>query len=299
MTEDRCARDDGTRHRRRQCSTRRSSPGRAILVTGGGSGLGLAMATTFAAHGAKVAIAGRKRERLEARRRRSPPARARAARSPSFPPTSGIPTRPRASSRDAAARFGTLDGLVNNAAGNFLAFSEELTPNGFDAVVRTVLYGSVNCTLAFGRHLLERSAPGSVVSIATTYAWTGTAYALPSACAKAGVLAMTRSLAVEWGAAGIRLNAIAPGPIRTEGAFSRLIPTPAGREGRARADPARPLRREAGDREPRALPPLGPLPVPDRRLRDDGRRRVARRRRAVLATTARSRARCSRPASTR
>src|SRR5262249_59262154 len=92
---------------------------------------------------------------------------------------------------DAASRYGKLDGLVNNAAGNFLAFSEELTPNGFDAVVRTVLYGSVNCTLAFGRRLLERKKPGAVVSIVTTYAWTGTAYALPSACAKAGVLAMT------------------------------------------------------------------------------------------------------------
>jgi NAD(P)-dependent dehydrogenase (short-subunit alcohol dehydrogenase family) len=97
-----------------------------------------------------------------------------------------------------------VDSLVNNAAGNFLAFSEELTPNGFDAVVRTVLYGTVNCTLAFGRHLLGRRAPGAVVSIATTYAWTGSAYALPSVCAKAGVLAMTRSLAVEWGSAGIR-----------------------------------------------------------------------------------------------
>ncbi|MFY9549989.1 MAG: SDR family oxidoreductase, partial [Thermoanaerobaculia bacterium] len=127
----------------------------------------------------------------------------------------------------AAERFGHVDGLVNNAAGNFLAFSEELTPNGFDAIVRTVLYGTVNCTLALGRHLLARRAPGSVVSIATTYAWTGTAYALPSACAKAGVLAMTRSLAVEWGHAGIRLNAIAPGPIPTEGAFSRLLASPA------------------------------------------------------------------------
>jgi NAD(P)-dependent dehydrogenase (short-subunit alcohol dehydrogenase family) len=86
-----------------------------------------------------------------------------------------------------------------------------------------VLYGSVNCTLAVGRHLLGRGAPGTIVSIVTTYAWTGTAFALPSACAKAGVLAMTRSLAVEWGHAGIRLNAIAPGPIPTEGAFSRLM----------------------------------------------------------------------------
>jgi len=198
--------------------------GRSILVTGGGSGLGLAMAKTFVAHGAQVTIAGRRREKLEA----AAVEIAAAARE------GGDATFLDADIRDpeaaqklvafAVSRFGKLDGLVNNAAGNFLAFSEELTPNGFDAVVRTVLYGSVNCTLAVGRHLLERKAPGAIVSIATTYAWTGTAFALPSACAKAGVLAMTRSLAVEWGHAGIRLNAIAPGPIPTEGAFSRLIP---------------------------------------------------------------------------
>src|SRR5260370_18124990 len=126
----------------------------------------------------------------------------------------------------AVERFGKVDALVKNGAGNFLVLSEELTPNGFDAIVRTVLYGSVNCTLAVGRHLLARQAPGAIVSIVTTYAWTGTAFALPSACAKAGVLAMTRSLAVEWGHAGIRVNAIAPGPIPTEGAFSRLMAGP-------------------------------------------------------------------------
>ncbi len=183
------------------------------------------MAKTFAAHGAKVAIAGRRRERLEAATAEIA-ATARDGGEAAFfsrrRPQSGA--RRRASSRRPSSRFGHLDGLVNNAAGNFLAFSEELTPNGFDAVVRTVLYGSVNCTLALGRHLLERKAPGAIVSIVTTYAWTGTAFALPSACAKAGVLAMTRSLAVEWGHAGIRLNAIASGPIPTEGAFSRLIP---------------------------------------------------------------------------
>jgi NAD(P)-dependent dehydrogenase (short-subunit alcohol dehydrogenase family) len=200
--------------------------GRAILVTGGGSGLGLAMATTFAAHGAKVAIAGRKRERLEGAVREIAAAAREGGEAAFFPADVRDPEQASRLVDDAAARFGHLDGLVNNAAGNFLAFSEELTPNGFDAVVRTVLHGSVHCTLAFGRRLLERKARGSVVSIVTTYAWTGTAYALPSACAKAGVLAMTRSLAVEWGSAGIRLNAIAPGPIRTEGAFSRLIPTP-------------------------------------------------------------------------
>ncbi len=200
--------------------------GRAILVTGGGSGLGLAMATAFAAHGAKVAIAGRRRERLEAAATEIAAAAREGGEAAVFPADVRNPDEAARLVSDAASRFGKLDGLVNNAAGNFLAFSEELTPNGFDAVVRTVLYGSVNCTLAFGRQLLERRAPGAVVSIVTTYAWTGTAFALPSACAKAGVLAMTRSLAVEWGRAGIRLNAIAPGPIPTEGAFSRLLANP-------------------------------------------------------------------------
>jgi len=200
--------------------------GRSILVTGGGSGLGLAMAKTFAAHGAKVAIAGRRKERLEPAAAEIAGAAREGGEAAFFPVDVRIPDEAARLVSAAASRFGRLDGLVNNAAGNFLAFSEELTPNGFDTVVRTVLYGSVHCTLALGRHLLERKAPGVVVSILTTYAWTGTAYALPSACAKAGVLAMTRSLAVEWGHAGIRLNAIAPGPIPTEGAFSRLILTP-------------------------------------------------------------------------
>jgi NAD(P)-dependent dehydrogenase (short-subunit alcohol dehydrogenase family) len=198
--------------------------GRSILVTGGGSGLGLAMARTFAAHGARVTIAGRKRERLEDASKEIAEAAREGGEVAFFAADVRDPGDVEKLVSHAVSRFGKLDGLVNNAAGNFLAFSEELTPNGFDAVVRTVLYGSINCTLALGRHLLERKAPGAVVSIVTTYAWTGTAYALPSACAKAGVLAMTRSLAVEWGHAGIRLNAIAPGPIPTEGAFSRLIP---------------------------------------------------------------------------
>jgi NAD(P)-dependent dehydrogenase (short-subunit alcohol dehydrogenase family) len=198
--------------------------GRSILVTGGGSGLGLAMAKTFAAHGAQVTIAGRRREKLEAAAVEIAAAAREGGEAAFLDADIRDPEAAQKLVAFAVSRFGKLDGLVNNAAGNFLAFSEELTPNGFDAVVRTVLYGSVHCTLAVGRHLLERKAPGAIVSIATTYAWTGTAFALPSACAKAGVLAMTRSLAVEWGHAGIRLNAIAPGPIFTEGAFSRLIP---------------------------------------------------------------------------
>jgi len=200
--------------------------GKSILVTGGGSGLGLAMAKTFVSYGAKVTIAGRDRERLEG----ALPEIAAAAREGGevghFAADVREPQQVDRLVAYAVERFGAVDGLVNNAAGNFLVLSEDLTPNGFDAVVRTVLHGSVHCALAVGRHLLARKAPGAIVSIVTSYAWTGTAFALPSACAKAGVLAMTRSLAVEWGHAGIRLNAIAPGPIPTEGAFSRLMPGP-------------------------------------------------------------------------
>ena len=197
--------------------------GRSILVTGGGSGLGLAMAKAFAAHGAHVTIGGRRRERLGAAEREIAAAAREGGEAAHLPADVREPDVVEALVRFAVARFGKVDGLVNNAAGNFLAFSEKLSPNGFDAVVRTVLYGSVNCTLAVGRHLMERRAPGTVVSILATYAETGTAFALPSACGKAGVLAMTRSLAVEWASFGIRLNAIAPGPIPTEGAFSRLM----------------------------------------------------------------------------
>jgi NAD(P)-dependent dehydrogenase (short-subunit alcohol dehydrogenase family) len=197
---------------------------RSLLVTGGGSGLGLAMASAFASYGAKVSIAGRSAERLAGAVAQIRAAGRDGGEVAEFAADVRDPAQVKSLVAAAVARFGKIDGLVNNAAGNFLAASEDLTPNGFDAVVRTVLHGSVFCSLEVGRHLLERKAPGAIVSIVTTYAWTGTAFALPSACAKAGVLAMTRSLAVEWGHAGIRVNAIAPGPIPTEGAFSRLIP---------------------------------------------------------------------------
>jgi len=119
-----------------------------------------------------------------------------------------------------------LDALVNNAAGNFICRSEELSPRAIDAVVGIVLKGSASCTLACGRRWLAAGHKGTVLSIVTTYAWTGSAYVLPSAMAKAGVLAMTQSLAVEWGGRGIRLNAIAPGPFPTPGAWERLVPKP-------------------------------------------------------------------------
>jgi NAD(P)-dependent dehydrogenase (short-subunit alcohol dehydrogenase family) len=184
------------------------------------------MAKTFASLGARVTIAGRTRERLEAAADEIAGSAREGGGADFFAADVRDAAQVEALVAHAVARCGKVDALVNNAAGNFLVLSEDLTPNGFDAVVRTVLYGSVNCSLAVGRHLLARQAPGAIVSIVTTYAWTGTAFALPSACAKAGVLAMTRSLAVEWGHAGIRVNAIAPGPIPTEGAFSRLMVGP-------------------------------------------------------------------------
>jgi NAD(P)-dependent dehydrogenase (short-subunit alcohol dehydrogenase family) len=121
---------------------------------------------------------------------------------------------------------GPLDGLVNNAAGNFIARTEELSPRAVDAVLNIVLHGTVYVTLACGKRWLAAGRAASVLSIVTTYAWTGSAYVVPSAMAKAGVLAMTRSLAVEWGGRGIRFNAVAPGPFPTEGAWQRLVPKP-------------------------------------------------------------------------
>ncbi len=214
--------------------------GKSIIITGGGSGLGLAMAKAAARHGARVMICGRNEERLL----QALPEINRAARGTDMARAHRTDVRDPDQVRDlvnaTVDAFGKVDGLINNAAGNFLCCSEDLTPNGFDAVTRIVLYGTVFCTLAVGRHLIERKVPGSIVSILATYVWTGSAYVLPSACAKAGVLAMTRSLAVEWGNMGIRLNAIAPGGIPTEGAWSRLM---AGEQAEAEARRRVPLGR--------------------------------------------------------
>jgi NAD(P)-dependent dehydrogenase (short-subunit alcohol dehydrogenase family) len=197
--------------------------GRHILITGGGTGLGKSMGRRFLELGAMLSICGRRSEVLEATA-----AEHRAA-------TGGTVHTFACDIRDAdavermveAAEAATpVTALVNNAAGNFLARSEELSPRAIDAVVGIVLKGSLNGTLALGRRWLAQARPGTILSIVTSYAWTGSAYVLPSAVAKAGVLAMTRSLAVEWGGRGVRLNAIAPGPFPTEGAWERLVPRP-------------------------------------------------------------------------
>ncbi len=120
--------------------------------------------------------------------------------------------------------FGRADALLNNAAGNFISPTERLSARAFSAIIDIVLKGSANCSLAFGKYWIEEKIPGNILNIITTYAFTGSAYVVPSACAKGGVLAMTRSLAVEWGKHNIRTNAIAPGPFPTKGAWERLLP---------------------------------------------------------------------------
>ncbi len=198
--------------------------GQVVLVTGGGTGLGRAMAQRCAELGAGVAICGRRGEVAEAA------AREMAAATGAEVMGSACDVRSfeevEAWVASVVARFGRITALVNNAAGNFLARTETLSPNAFRTVVDIVLGGTFNATVAVGRQLIAQGEGGSVLSIVTTYAWTGSSFVVPSACAKAGVLAMTRSLAVEWGEHRIRCNAIAPGPFPTEGAFSRLLPDP-------------------------------------------------------------------------
>ena len=212
--------------------------GRAIFISGGGSGLGRSMALKFAELGSQIFIIGRREQPLkdtceEIRRAGGAAGYAIA--------DVREPAAVEAAVETAFQQFGRIDTLVNNAAGNFMARTETLSPNAFSAVVGIVLNGSFNCTQALAKRWIADKQGGNVLSIVTTYAAAncGSAFVVPSACAKAGVLAMTTSLAVEWAKYKIRLNAIAPGPFPTEGAWSRLMPSSEMEEARKKYNPMR------------------------------------------------------------
>ncbi len=196
--------------------------GKTIVVTGGGTGLGRAMATYFLQLGARVVIASRKLDVLEAAAREM----ASDTGGEVLPVACDVRDSDQVGELLKASldRFGQVDALLNNAAGNFISPTERLSANAFSTIIDIVLKGTANCTLVFGKHWIKRGQPASVLNIVTTYAFTGSAYVVPSAAAKGGVLALTRSLAVEWGKYGIRNNAVAPGPFPTKGAWERLLP---------------------------------------------------------------------------
>lgn len=195
---------------------------KTIIITGGGTGLGKAMGMGFLQAGANLVITSRKLEVLEKTAKEMEAA------------TGGRVLAVECDVRDYSqvenvlsktlSEFGKVDILLNNAAGNFILPTERLSANAFSTIIDIVLKGTVNCTLAVGKHWIKEKQPGVILNILTTYAFTGSGYVVPSACAKGGVLAMTRSLAVEWGKYGIRTNAIAPGPFPTKGAWERLLP---------------------------------------------------------------------------
>ncbi len=196
---------------------------KTIVVTGGGSGLGKSMSKYFLELGANVVITSRNIEKLQKA--------ADELRSQTngniFPIACDVRDYEQVENvlQKSVEHFGQVNGLLNNAAGNFISPTERLSSNAFDIIINIVLKGTKNMTLVFGKYWIKNKiAPATVLNIVTTYAWTGSGYVVPSATAKAGVLAMTRSLAVEWAKYGIRFNAIAPGPFPTKGAWDRLLP---------------------------------------------------------------------------
>ena len=196
---------------------------KVIVVTGGGSGLGKAMTNYFLELGADVVITSRNIDKLSSVKEELE----QKTGGKVLPVQCDIRNYEEVENMLKATlqEFGKVDGLLNNAAGNFISPTERLSSNAFDTIIDIVLKGTKNCTLAFGKHWIDsKQQKATVLNIVTTYAWTGSAYVVPSATAKAGVLAMTRSLAVEWAKYGIRFNAIAPGPFPTKGAWDRLLP---------------------------------------------------------------------------
>lgn len=196
---------------------------KVVLITGGGTGLGRAMGERFLQLGAKLAITGRREEVLQ----QTSAELSANGYSVYYKPCDVRDPLQISELIDAVeSHFGGLDILVNNAAGNFISPTERLSTRAVDAVLGIVLHGTFYATLEVGKRWIEQQRPGTMLNIVTTYASSGSGYVVPSAAAKAGVLALTRSLAVEWAPYGIRQVAIAPGPFPTEGAWSRLTPTP-------------------------------------------------------------------------
>ncbi|MBO9676194.1 MAG: SDR family oxidoreductase [Sphingobacteriaceae bacterium] len=196
--------------------------GKTIVITGGGTGLGKAMGVYFLKLGANLVITSRKQDVLqktadEMEEKTGGKVLAVACDVREIGQVENVLAK-------TLDRFGSVDVLLNNAAGNFISPTERLSANAFSSIIDIVLKGTVNCTLTFGKHWIKEKQAATVLNIITTYAFTGSAYVVPSACAKGGVLALTRSLAVEWGKYGIRTNAIAPGPFPTKGAWERLLP---------------------------------------------------------------------------
>ena len=195
--------------------------GQRILVTGGGSGLGKEMSRHFLKHGSEVVICGRRESVLEDTVKEL------------TDETGGKISCFALDIRDSLAIESSVEelfaekpitGLINNAAGNFISRTKDLSPNGFNAIASIVFHGTFYITNAIGKRWIENKQKGSIVSILATWVWTGSPYVIPSAMSKSGINAMTKSLAVEWGPHGIRLNSIAPGPFPTEGAWARLMP---------------------------------------------------------------------------
>ncbi len=197
--------------------------GKNIVVTGGGSGLGKSMTKYFLELGAHVAITSRNLEKLKSTAKELEAETGGKC----IPLQCDVRHYDQVEQMrdDVIKELGKVDVLLNNAAGNFISPTERLSANAFDVIIDIVLKGTKNCTLAFGKNWIDTKQKNTtVLNIVTTYSWTGSGYVVPSAAAKAGVLAMTRSLAVEWAKYGMRFNAIAPGPFPTEGAWDRLMP---------------------------------------------------------------------------
>ena len=199
-----------------------SLEGKVILITGGGTGLGKAMGKYFSELGAKLIITSRKIDVLK----KTAEEISDQTKNEVFPFACDVSDYKQVEDllKESIEKFGKVDGLVNNAAGNFISPTERLSNKAFDIIINIVLKGTYNCTLAFGKHWIEKKQKATVLNIVTTYSWTGSAFVVPSAAAKAGVLALTRSLAVEWAKYRIRFNAIAPGLFPTKGAWERLMP---------------------------------------------------------------------------